>query len=166
MRKNQQFWEISLLVIQFNILWPIKVNLPCGRPNLREPVIYTTLMRSFLHFSLQNIANWPSYDLSGPWSEDIFGQNNHCMCNCVLMDHPSPLRAVLQCPWFALGMGSILAVFLRSSGAPAISWCLTLDFIGVLQWLQAVLRDIDCPAPPRQAQHNADEWTCGPAKSN
>lgn len=64
------------------------------------------------------------------------------------------------------GRGNVLVVFLRCFGAPAISWCLTLDFIGVLQWLQAVLRDIDCPAPPRPAPHNADEWTRGPAKSN
>lgn len=78
---------------------------------------------------------------------------------------PRPLGSVAV-SLLCFGIGSILAVSLGSSGAPAISWCLTLDFIGLLQWLQAVLRDIDCPAPPRQAPHNADEWTRGPAKSN
>lgn len=105
------------------------------------------------------------YYPSGPWNHDYLDQNNSLWFN----SSRGPSHSFGCCVAVSLvlyGSGSILAVFLRSSGAPAISWCLTLDFIGVLQWLQTVLRDIDCPAPPRQAPHNADEWTCGPAKSN
>ena len=136
-----------------------------GFPNLR---LETTGSARESHHSIffTNICNRYKYHLSGHCACGKFSQNNIPGCTIVLRDNHSLLGAVLQCPWFCFGSGSILAVFLRSSGAPAISWCLTLDFIGVLQWLQAVLRDIDCPAPPRQAPHNADEWTRGPAKSN
>lgn len=44
--------------------------------------------------------------LSVPWFHDNFGEDNSLTSNSVLRDHHSPLGVVLQCPWFALGVGA------------------------------------------------------------